>query len=616
MRILQRRAAELGADLRFETEAEPDLDLYLDFDLVIATDGGNSRFRQAYAPHFEVEIQKRVNYFQWLGTDKHFEAFNFIFKELKEGWIWAHAYRFEDGLSTFIPECSPDTWQRLGFGEMSQEDSCRVLEKIFARHLDGHALMSNAGHIKGHAWLNFRRVHCGKWRHRNLILAGDAAHTAHFSIGSGTKLGLEDAIELADALNSGGATDEALNEYEQSRRLEVIKLQSAARNSTEWFENVPRYARFAPQQFNYSLLTRSQRVSHENLRLRDRKWLTRMERWYSHRATGSARAVAPMFVPYRIKGMELANRVVVAPMDMYSAVDGVVGDFHLVHLGARAQGGAGLVFTEMSCVSPEGRITPGCAGMYSGEHAAAYRRIVDFVHANSQARIALQIGHSGPKGSTRLMWEGMDQPLESGNWEVMGPSERSYRRGGQLPRPMTRADMDEIIEQFRRATRLGLDAGFDWLELHCAHGYLLSSFISPLSNRRRGRVRRLSECAAAFSARGSGSGAAGLAGRQTLVGAHFRYRLGQERRHRRRLGEDRPRHDRGRSGPHSCLRRPDHHPRPARLRAHVSDAVFGPDPQRGRSPPRSRSATSTKPTTSTVSWRPDGPICARWPGLT
>lgn len=484
LRILQRRAAELGAELRFETEAGPDLDLYRDHDLVIAADGANSRFRQAYAPHFNVEIQTRPNYFQWLGTQKHFEAFNFIFRELEEGWIWAHAYRFEDGLSTFIPECSPDTWERLGFGEMGQEESCRALEKIFARHLGGHRLMSNAGHIKGHAWLNFRRVHCGKWRHRNLILAGDAAHTAHFSIGSGTKLGLEDAIELAEALNGGGGADEALQEYEESRRLEVIKLQSAARNSTEWFENVPRYARFAPQQFNYSLLTRSQRVSHENLRLRDSRWLKRMERWYSRRETGSARAVAPMFVPYRIKGLELSNRVVVAPMDMYSAVDGTVGDFHLVHLGSRAQGGAGLVFTEMSCVSPEGRITPGCAGVYRAEHADAYRRIVDFVHEHSEARIALQIGHSGPKGSTRLMWEGMDQPLEAGNWPVMGPSERVYRRGGQVPRPMTRADMDEVVEQFRRATRLGLDAGFDWLELHCAHGYLLSSFISPLSNRR------------------------------------------------------------------------------------------------------------------------------------
>ncbi|MXW19825.1 MAG: bifunctional salicylyl-CoA 5-hydroxylase/oxidoreductase, partial [Gammaproteobacteria bacterium] len=494
LRILQRRASELGAELRFETEAEPDLDLYRDHDLVVATDGVNSRFRQAYAPHFDVEIQTRPNYFQWLGTQKHFEAFNFIFKELEEGWIWAHAYRFEDGFSTFIPECSPGAWERLGFGEMGQEENCRALEKIFARHLGGHRLVSNAGHIEGHAWLNFRRVHCGKWRYRNLILAGDAAHTAHFSIGSGTKLGLEDAIELAEALNGGGATDEALQEYEESRRLEVIKLQSAARNSTEWFENVPRYARFAPQQFNYSLLTRSQRVSHENLRLRDSRWLKRMERWYSRRETGSARAVAPMFVPYRIKDLELSNRVVVAPMDMYSAVDGTVGDFHLVHLGSRAQGGAGLVFTEMSCVSPEGRITPGCAGVYRREHADAYRRIVDFVHEHSEARIALQIGHSGPKGSTRLMWDGMDQPLESGNWPVMGPSEKTYRRGGQVPRPMTRADMDEVVEQFRQAAQFGLEAGFDWLELHCAHGYLLSSFISPLSNRRRdeygGSLRR------------------------------------------------------------------------------------------------------------------------------
>ncbi len=485
LRILQQRAAELGAELRFETEAEPNLDLYRNFNLVIAADGANSRFRQAYAAHFDVEVQTRANRFQWLGTRRCFEAFNFIFKALDEGWIWAHAYRFEGGFSTFIPECGPDTWERLGFAEMGQEESCRALERIFADHLHGRRLMSNATHLKGNAWLNFRRVHCGKWRYRNLILTGDAAHTAHFSIGSGTKLGLEDAIELADALNSGGATDEALEEYEEKRRLEVIKLQSAARNSTEWFENMPRYARFAPQQFKYALLTRSQRVSHEDLRRRDRKWLTRMERWYSRRATGSARAVAPMFVPFSIKGLELPNRVVVAPMDMYSAVDGAVGDFHLVHLGSRAQGGAGLVFTEMSCVSPEGRITPGCAGVYREDHAQAYRRIVEFIHAHSQARVALQIGHSGPKGSTRLMWEGMDQPLDSGNWEVMGPSARRYRRGGQVPRPMTRADMDAVIEQFRRATRLGVKAGFDWLELHCAHGYLLSSFISPLSNRRR-----------------------------------------------------------------------------------------------------------------------------------
>jgi len=485
LRILQRRAAELGARLQFEAEAEPDLDRYREFDLVIAADGVNSRFRNAYAPHFEVEIQRRPNFFQWLGTRRQFEAFNFIFRKLDEGWIWAHAYRFEDGFSSFIPECGPDTWARLGFGEMSQKESCRLLERIFARHLRGHSLMSNATHLAGHAWLNFRRVHCGKWRYRNLILAGDAAHTAHFSIGSGTKLGLEDAIELAEALNGGGATDEALQEYEESRRLEVIKLQSAARNSTEWFENVPRYARFAPQQFNYSLLTRSQRVSHENLRLRDSRWLGRMERWYSRRETGSGRAVAPMFVPYQIKGVELSNRVVVAPMDMYSAADGTVGDFHLVHLGARAQGGAGLVFTEMSCVSPEGRITPGCAGMYRPEHAKAYRRIVDFVHRHSQARVALQLGHSGPKGSTRLMWDGMDLPLESGNWPVMGPSDKPYRPGGQVPRPMARADMDEVVAQFRQAARLGLEAGFDWLEVHCAHGYLLSAFISPVSNRRR-----------------------------------------------------------------------------------------------------------------------------------
>ena len=423
--------------------------------------------------------------------------------------------------------------------------------------------MSNATHLKGHAWLNFRRVHCGKWRYRNLILAGDAAHTAHFSIGLGHQAGLEDAIELADALNSGGATDEALEEYEQSRRLEVIKLQSAARNSTEWFENVPRYARFAPQQFNYSLLTRSQRVSHENLRLRDRNWLRRMERWYSRRATGSARAVAPMFVALpesRARNWPIGSWW--RPMDMYSAVDGVVGDFHLVHLGSRAQGGAGLVFTEMSCVSEEGRIT---TGLRRNVPRRSRRRLSTHrgFHACPQPGAHRPADWPlRPKGSTRLMWEGMDQPLESGNWEVMGPSEHRFRRGGQTPRPMTRSDMDEGHRAIPACYPARADAGFDWLELHCAHGYLLSSFISPLSNRRRDQyggtlkrrlrfplevleaVRQIWPDHKPLSVRISATDwvKSGITGQDS--------------------GDNRPRHDRGRGGRHSCVRRPDVHPRP------------------------------------------------------
>jgi anthraniloyl-CoA monooxygenase len=484
--LLQKRARELGVKLQFETEVEPDLDSFADYDLVIASDGINSRFRAEYAAHLDIDIDVRPNKFVWLGTHKIFEAFTFIFKETEHGWIWVHAYRFDDDTSTFIVETQPQTWAAFGFEDMSQDQSCRLLEELFAEHLAGHELMSNAQHLRGSAWLNFPRVLCGEWRYKNLVLIGDSAHTAHFSIGSGTKLGLEDAIHLANVLHSEPDLDEALNNYRDTRRLEVIKLQSAARNSMGWFENVPRYVQMEPMQFAYSLLTRSQRVSHENLRLRDRGWLETMERWFARAATGSkdSGSIPPMFVPFRLRDMQLANRVVVSPMAMYSAEHGTPGDFHLVHLGGRAQGGAGLVYTEMTCVSAEGRITPGCAGMYSAEHAQAWGRIVDFIHQHTPAKVCLQIGHSGPKGSTKLLWEGMDEPLDSGNWPVIGASDVPWSAASQVPRPMTRADMDRVKAEFVAATERAIESGFDMLELHCAHGYLLSSFITPLMNRR------------------------------------------------------------------------------------------------------------------------------------
>jgi anthraniloyl-CoA monooxygenase len=341
--------------------------------------------------------------------------------------------------------------------------------------------------------VSFTRVSNERWFHDNVVLIGDAAHTAHFSVGSGTKLAMEDAIALARALDEERSLAAALGRYQDERKTEALRLQNAARNSMEWFENVKRYMRLDPPQFAYSLLTRSQRVSHENLRLRDRRYLEGVERWFASRAAQAAAphptvpaelAPPPMFTPYRLRGMTLDNRVVVSPMDMYSAVDGTPNDFHLVHLGARALGGAALVVTEMTCVSPEARITLGCTGMYHPDHALAWRRIVRFVHEWSRAKICLQLGHSGRKGSTKLMWEGMDEPLPDGNWEVMGPSPIPYGPSNQIPREMTRADMDRVREEFARATEMAIDCGFDMVELHCAHGYLLSSFITPLSNRR------------------------------------------------------------------------------------------------------------------------------------
>lgn len=491
LQILQDRARELGVALHFEHEFEADPAAYADYDLVIAADGVNSKFRDRYARELGVDIQVRANKFVWLGTQKLFDAFTFAFEETPEGWVWAHAYRFDSGAdpcSTFIVECAPDTFEALGLGSMDQVQTCRWAEALFARHLDGHGLMSNAGHLGDRSpWQNFRRVLCERWHHDKVILLGDAAHTAHFSIGSGTKLALEDAIKLSQVLNRPGLSrDAALAEYQAERSVEVLKLQNSARNSTEWFETLDRYLDFEPVQFAYSLLTRSQRISHENLRARDRNWLEGVERWFHARATGTpANAAAPpMFAPYRLRGLTLANRIVVSPMATYMARDGVPNDFHLVHYGSRAQGGAGLVFTEMTCVTPDARITPGCTGLWNDAQAAAWRRITDFVHANSDARICVQLGHAGAKGSTCIGWEGMDQPLEHGNWPLIAPSDVPWSAANQTPRPMTRADMDMVRDAFVAATRRALAAGFDMIELHAAHGYLLSAFITPLLNRR------------------------------------------------------------------------------------------------------------------------------------
>jgi anthraniloyl-CoA monooxygenase len=488
LEILQDRARDLDVAVHFDSECDPADLKWRDYDLVIASDGSNSRFRDAAPEAFGVDVDIRANKFVWLGTSKVFDAFTFAFEETEHGWIWAHAYRFAPDCSTFIVECSEQTWRGFGFDQMSQDESIAACEKLFAKYLDGHRLQSNASHLVGSAaWLNFRRIKCERWSSGNVILLGDAAHTAHFSIGSGTKLALEDAIKLAEVLNRPGLSLEAaLDEFQAERSLEVLKLQNSARNSTEWFETLERYTHFEPLQFAYSLLTRSQRISHENLRLRDREWLETVERWFWKRATDgkSNKTAPPMFAPLKLREMEVMNRVTVSPMAMYSAVDGVPNDFHFVHYGERALGGAGLIFTEMTCVSPEGRISLGCTGLWNADHIAAWKRVVDFVHTQSKAKICLQLGHSGAKGSTKLGWEGNDVPLDSGNWPVMAASDVPWSPVNQVPRPMTRADMAAVRDQFVAAVQMGIEAGFDMVELHAAHGYLLAGFISPLQNKR------------------------------------------------------------------------------------------------------------------------------------
>ena len=483
LNILQGRAAELGVQQRFEHEVEDDAP-YADADLVIAADGVNSKIRARHADVFEPDIDVRQCRFIWLGTTQSFPAFTFAFEKTEHGWFQIHAYQFSGDLSTVIVETREETWRAHGLDKFDHKQSIEFCERLFGKYLGGHPLMSNALHLRGSAWLNFNRVLCRRWHHRNLVLIGDAAHTAHFSIGSGTKLAMEDAIELTARVAHATDVPAGLARYQEERSLEAVKLQSAARNRMRWFEEVVRYVNFEPWQFTYSLLTGSQRIGHDNLRLRDAGFVRDVETKLAARA-GVTSARPPMFLPFQLRGMKLENRIVVSPMAQYLAKDGMPGDWHLVHLGARATGGAGLVFTEMSCVSPEGRISPGCTGLWNEAQREAWRRIVDFVHEASPAKICLQIGHSGRKGSTQLGWEESDHPLPSGNWETIAPSAIPYYKGiSAPPRAMTRTDMDKVLADFVHAAKLGANAAFDMLELHMAHGYLLASFLSPLTNRR------------------------------------------------------------------------------------------------------------------------------------
>lgn len=504
LNILQARCEEVGVKLVFETDVKDDQAIASEYqaDLVIASDGINSAIRTRYAQAFRPDIDQRNCRFVWLGTNKIFDAFTFIFVETEYGWFQAHAYRFEEGRSTFIVETTDEAWRAAGIDAMSQEEGIAFCERLFAPWLQGEKLISNASHLRGSAiWVRFPRVICDKWVHWTkpeggagreapIVLMGDAAHSAHFSIGSGTKLALEDAIELSKSLKlANGDLRNGLTHYEDVRSVEVLKIQNAARNSTEWFENVARYAALEPEQFAYSLLTRSQRISHENLRVRDPRWLTGYEHWLAQRAGVSTErdggARPPLLTPYTVRGVTLKNRVVVSPTSLYSSCDGVPASFHLVHLGSRAMGGVGLVLTEATAVSAEARMTPGCTGLWTDEQATAWKRITDFVHAHSGARIGVQLNHAGRRGSTQLGWEQPDHPLTDGNWPLVSASAKPYLPGiSQVPREAGREELARIRVQFAEAARRAAVAGFDWLEVQAAHGCLLSSFISPLTNSR------------------------------------------------------------------------------------------------------------------------------------
>ena len=482
--LLHERCHALGIALHFNTDIR-DLTQFAESDLIVAADGINSVVRESHRDHFRPSVDMRPNRFAWMGSTKPLDAFTFSFRETPHGIFIAHAYQYEPGHSTWVMETDPDTFARAGLERMTEAESAQFLEGVFAEDLAGHSLLTNRS-----TWRRFPMIRNARCVMGRVVLLGDAKATAHFSIGSGTKLAMEDAIALFESMRTHADVPGALAHFETARRDEVERTQHAADVSLVWFEHIARFARMDPVQFAFGLMTRSKSITYDNLRLRAPAFVDATDRMFANtvRAAGfdvdADRPAPPMFQPFRMRGLAVANRVVVSPMCMYSAESGTPGDFHLVHYGSRAMGGAGLLFTEMTCVAADARITPGCAGLYTDAHQAAWTRIVDFARAHGDTRLCLQLGHAGRKGSSRLMWDGMDRPLAEGGWPVIAPSPLPYYPDSQIPREMTRADMDRVTGEFVASAQRGLCCGFDMLELHAAHGYLLASFLSPLTNHR------------------------------------------------------------------------------------------------------------------------------------
>jgi anthraniloyl-CoA monooxygenase len=484
LRLLQERAEGLGVKIRFQTEVE-DLSAFADSDLIVAADGINSPIRERFRDTFQPKVDLRPNKFAWMGSTKPLDAFSFFFRETPYGIFIAHCYQYEAGRSTWVIETDPETFDRAGLGELSEEESADFIAGVFAKELDGHDLITNRS-----LWRNFPMIRNARWVKDNIVLLGDAKATAHFSIGAGTKLAMEDAIALFEAFQAKGSdVPAALRLFENQRREDVEKTQHAADISLVWFEQLKRFWNYDPIKFAFGLMTRSKAITYDNLTLRAPEFVEAVTAGFARETqarglTPAAAGAPPMFQPFKLRDMDLANRVVLSPMCTYSAQDGAPGDWHLVHLGARALGGAGLIYTEMTDVSEEARITLGCAGLYTDEQEGAWKRVVDFVHGASASKICLQLGHAGRKGATKLMWEGMDQPLETGAWPLISASAVPYYPHSEVPREMTRADMAAVTADFLAAVHRAERVGFDMVELHCGHGYLLASFLSPLTNLR------------------------------------------------------------------------------------------------------------------------------------
>jgi anthraniloyl-CoA monooxygenase len=502
LNILQDRAAELGIKVAYQTEYTAAASA--DADLVIASDGINSGVRQKFETHFQPHVDVRSNRFVWLGAKMNLDAFYYSFRENASGLWNMHAYQYTPGESTIVIETTNEAFLASGLKVDDEQATALYIQNLFADDLKGATVLTNRS-----AWRQFPTYHCENWFHSGVgatgkpqqtLLLGDAAHTAHFSIGSGTKLALEDAIALNAAIASDTDIEKAIQQYARDRRDDVSRIQHSANVSLVWFENVRRFWNMHPTQFNVSLLTRSKQITYDNLAMRDQKLVASATRWWN---TEQAKSLGieldedqtnkfldspPMFAPLQLRHMTLSNRVVVSPMAQYSALDGMPDDWHLVHYGSRAVGGAGLIFTEMTCPSPDARITTGCTGLWNKAQASSWKRIVDFVHQRSAAKICLQLGHAGRKGSTQLGWQTMDAPIKKSrdNWPLLSASALAYRAGvNAKPKAMTRPQMMQVIREFVRSAKLAQTAGFDMLELHMAHGYLLASFLSPITNQRK-----------------------------------------------------------------------------------------------------------------------------------
>ena len=490
LRVLQKRCAALGVAMRFNSRIDvQDLQTrFKDADLIVAADGINSAVRECFKAQFRPQTAHCRNKFSWMGSTRPLDAFHYFFRETEHGIVIAHTYQYEPGRSTWVMEMGEACWRGLGLDACTEAASAERIEELFREELEGHPLLINLS-----LWRNFPRVSCANWHFGKLVLLGDAKASAHYSVGSGTKLAMECAIALSEAVVAHGESslDDAFNTYEEARRTQVEITQHNADVSLRWFEHVERSWDMQPMQFATRVLARAKSITYDNLALRDPSFIARANAEFlqTHfEETGyDCRKLkpAPMFTPIRLRSMELANRVVVSPMAQYSAVDGVPTDWHFVHYGSRALGGAALMFVEMTCPSPEARITTGCTGLWNDEQERALGRIVDFVHGNSGARICLQLGHAGRKGSTQLGWQEMDHPMPTGNWPLVSASDNPYMEGvSQRPAALTRPQMDIVRDQFAAASERAERAGFDMLELHCAHGYLLASFLSPLTNLR------------------------------------------------------------------------------------------------------------------------------------